>query len=71
MARSEMEVAFRELRKTVSEQRTAITEQRETQMSVQPLASNDSQHRIAANSKQKVEKIDWRAGYRKNEPISN
>ena len=50
MARSEMEVAFRELRKTVSEQRTAITEQVEMQMSVQPLGSNDSQHQIAANS---------------------
>ena len=49
----------------------AITEQRELQMSVQPLESNDSQHQIAANSEEKVEKNDWRAGYRKKEPTSN
>ena len=54
--RSEMEAAFREQRKIVSEQRIAITEQREIQMSVQPLASNDGQYRLAANSKQKVGK---------------
>ena len=51
MARSELEVACRELRKTVTEQQTVITEQREMQMSVQHLASNDNQHRIAVNNK--------------------
>ena len=37
--------------KTVSEKQTAINEQREIQISVRPLASNDSQYRIGGNSK--------------------
>ena len=56
MARIEIELAFWEKRKTVSEQRKTITMQGEMQMSVQLLASSNSQHRIAAFRKLKVKK---------------
>ena len=52
----EMELSFWEKRKTVSEQRKTVTKQGEMQMSVQLLASSNSQHRIAANSKRKIKK---------------
>ena len=51
MARIEMELAFWEERKTVSEQLKTITKQGEMQMSVQLFASSNSRHRIGANSK--------------------
>ena len=49
-----MEVARREQRKTVSEQRTASTEKREIKISVRPLESNDSQRRIGAKKQKKA-----------------
>ena len=51
MARIEMELAFWEKRKTVSEQLKTITKQGEMNMSVQLFASSNSQHRIAEDSK--------------------